>query len=128
MSAPSFHRRGFLRQLAGLPLIGGGVTLIGQPLAVAEPVTEKLMREYADWLVYEHPGVMEELGTDGGRAWQACFGAAFSWHRRHAPIGPIVAPPSTRAALVLSAVGCDWRKDRDPRDVDWSSMAGGDDA
>jgi len=31
------ERRGFLRALAGLPLIGGGVTLVGAPTAVAEP-------------------------------------------------------------------------------------------
>ena len=30
-------RRGFLRQLAHLPLIGGGVTLLGNPTAAAVP-------------------------------------------------------------------------------------------
>ncbi len=45
MSAPS-DRRGFLRGLATLPLIGGGVTLIGNPTrAAAEPVTEDLLQE-----------------------------------------------------------------------------------
>ena len=31
MNASALPHRGFLRQLAGLPLRGGGVTLIGQP-------------------------------------------------------------------------------------------------
>ena len=37
-------RRSFLRQLASLPLIGGGVTLIGKPTAAAVPVTPKAAR------------------------------------------------------------------------------------
>lgn len=32
-------RRGSLRGLTSLPLIGGGVSLIGRPTAVAEPLT-----------------------------------------------------------------------------------------
>ena len=42
MSDP-LARRGFLRGLAHLLLIGGGVTLIGNPTAAAEPVTEELL-------------------------------------------------------------------------------------
>lgn len=33
-------RRGFLRGLAGLPMIGGGVAIIGSPTAAAVPVNE----------------------------------------------------------------------------------------
>ncbi len=39
-------RRGFLRGLVTLPLIGGGVTLIGNPTAAAEPVTKELLVNY----------------------------------------------------------------------------------
>lgn len=39
-------RRGFLGQLATLPLIGGGITLIGQPTAAAVLVTPDLVEAY----------------------------------------------------------------------------------
>jgi hypothetical protein len=45
-------RRGFLRGLAHLPLIGGGVTLLGDPTAAAVPVTEQLLDAYSEWLFY----------------------------------------------------------------------------
>lgn len=41
MTGPE-SRRGFLRGLVSLPLIGGGVTLIGAPTAAATPVTPDL--------------------------------------------------------------------------------------
>lgn len=43
-------RRGFLRGLTRLPLIGGGVALIGAPTAVAEPLTPALLDSYEAWL------------------------------------------------------------------------------
>lgn len=103
---PEPPRRGFLRGLLTLPLIGGAVGLIGAPSAVAEPATGHLMREYADWLVYEHHRVMAEIvgeDTSASSQWQSCFGRAWKWHRADRHI-----PPSTRAALVMSAVGCEW--------------------
>jgi hypothetical protein len=75
-------RRGFLRGLVHLPLIGGGITLIGAPSAVAEPVTKDLLYSYKSWLQMEHPRLND-------------------WESQP--------QPSTRAAGVLSAVGCDWR-------------------
>ena len=123
MSVP-YDRRGFLRGLVSLPLIGGGVTLIGSPSAVAAPITDTLLGEYADWLVYEHSDLMRErFGQDNPRAtqeWRARFGRAFDWHRarghfcRSEPDGALLGDgksfPSTRAALVLATVGCDWRE------------------
>ena len=47
-------RRDFLRGLASLPLIGGGVTILGNPTAAAMPVTPHLMQSYLTWLEYEH--------------------------------------------------------------------------
>jgi len=44
-------RRGFLRNLVTLPLIGGGVTLIGNPTRAAEPVTPDLLDSYNAWLL-----------------------------------------------------------------------------
>lgn len=47
------HRRGFLRSLVSLPLIGGGVTLIGTPTAAAVPVTRDLLERYQAFLLAE---------------------------------------------------------------------------
>jgi len=107
-------RRAFLRQLATLPLIGGAVTLIGQPTAAAEPVTDELLQNYNQWLWGEHQRCGDELGTrfgikDARFDPHRCAGRAFhknsdwSWNYE-------LAPASARAALVLSAVGCDWRE------------------
>ena len=54
-------RRAFLRGLTTLPLIGGAIELIGQPSAVAEPVTLGLMQNYNMWLWHEHHRVGREL-------------------------------------------------------------------
>ena len=118
MSGPH-DRRGFLRGLASLPLIGGGVALIGQPSAVGEPITPDLLWSYKSWLHFEHRMLSYELaGHDLQRAreherfqFEDCPGDQwhFQWDGR-GPAGWIDAPqPSGRAALVLSAVGCDWK-------------------
>ncbi|MCJ2114103.1 hypothetical protein MKK64_23320, partial [Methylobacterium sp. E-025] len=60
MSTPS-NRRGFLRDLVSLPLIGGGVTLIGNPTAVATPITASLLANYETWLNQEAYKVACEL-------------------------------------------------------------------
>ena len=111
-------RRTFLRGLASLPLIGGGVTLIGNPTAAAVPVTLDLMHGYASWLFMEHRMVSYELADyqrdlarDIERAyWPNTPGADwhFQWSGQgsRGPAGWIDAPqPSTRAAVVLSAAG-----------------------
>jgi len=46
-------RRGFLRQLCGLPMLGGGVALLGAPTAVAEPVTSGMLDAYRSFLIGE---------------------------------------------------------------------------
>jgi hypothetical protein len=148
-------RRGFLRQLCHLPLIGGGVALLGAPTAVAEPVTPDLIAAYRRWLVLEHYLLLEECPHTGSilrkpsrpsmAGWsdscvreylgaeqhldqiearfrsECCnfrFRAGFT-AERPSPADrfflnrddlTIVSPPaSTRAALVMSAVGCEWR-------------------
>ena len=119
MSAPA-SRRGFLRGLVSLPLIGGGVTLIGAPTAVAEPISQQLLHEYHDWLMFERSSLIREAFGSADRFGPgSCFGAALKWHRARGefrttsegePLGDGVSFPSTRAALVLSAVGCDWQR------------------
>jgi hypothetical protein len=54
-------RRGFLRGLVTLPLIGGGLSLIGAPSAVAEPVTPALLAAYRRWLQMEQYLLFEEM-------------------------------------------------------------------
>lgn len=129
MSAPA-SRRGFLRGLTTLPLIGGGVTLIGAPSAVAAPITENLRDSYDAWLEYERrwlqwernrgtdtilrmhlPFVMQMYdaerrlkGDPTPCDWIPGANAGAQFHGMGEP------PASTRAALVLSAVGCDWRE------------------
>jgi hypothetical protein len=130
MSAPA-SRRGFLRDLATLPLIGGGVTLIGSPTAVAAPITESLLDSYDAWLEFERrilqweryrntemnyrlhqPFVMQMYDREGKPKGPATAGdyipaanPGAQYHRGGE------APASARAALVLSAVGCNWREE-----------------
>jgi hypothetical protein len=105
-------RRAFLSQLAKLPLIGGGLSLIGQPKAVAEPVTMELLDNYLTWLVAEYIGLYRELQANGHHKMEintrnaaAVFHPPFGWD-------PEFPAPSARAAVVLSAVGCDWKERR----------------
>ena len=115
-------RRGFLRGLTTLPLIGGGVTLIGNPTKAAEPVTRHLLDCYDTWLFYERRFLRWERHGPGGDlgGWDKCVGHWDGERFRpfdivrvdnaggcfHGLDGP---QPSSRAAVVLSAVGCDWR-------------------
>jgi hypothetical protein len=113
-----FNRRGILRGLAALPLIGGGVTLIGQPTASAEPISNDLLEAYNEWLFYERRLLaVERYGLERSAemeryvvhtpAQRYHFSAArgVSWQS--------LPQPSTRAAIVLSAVGCDWKEHGD---------------
>ena len=107
MSGPR-NRRGFLRGLTMLPLIGGGVTLIGAPSAGAEPVTERLLAEYANRAAFEHCRARVALHGSMARTWYTFHGPAYERHREMS--GATARPPSTRAALVLAAVGCGRRE------------------
>src|SRR4051812_4964072 len=99
-------RRSFLRGLTTLPLIGGGVTLIGKPTATAVPVTPELLDAYNEWLFVERRMLcIEQYGKQGGR--EGFVPANTGAHLFHFPPfergGWKVTPnPSTRAALVLS--------------------------
>lgn len=104
-------RRGFLRGLTRLPLIGGSVALIGAPSAVAEPVTLDLLREYETWLGIEHTRIGRMLRPGDNTTSIQFHGPAYEWHYDGVGRRYLHGDPSTRAALVLATVGCDWRED-----------------
>ncbi|WP_156648342.1 hypothetical protein [Methylobacterium sp. Leaf108] len=119
---PAPPRRGFLRGLLSLSLVGGSVALIGAPSAVASPITDDLLDSYDAWLEYERRWLQWERhgNSDVGYRLSKPFASEIAgweqfdmipfanggvrFHGRDEP------PASTRAALVLSAVGCDWRR------------------
>jgi hypothetical protein len=107
-----FDRRGILRGLAALPLVGGSVTLIGQPTASAEPVTQELLLNYNQWLWAERRVLCSHLEPHGYELWRNPPGdnTAGAYHAVD-KIGRLLPDkgPLDRAAIVLSAVGCDWR-------------------
>ena len=106
------HRRSFLRTLAALPLIGGSVALIGQPVAAATPVNLALAEAYLGWLRLEQAKLMHEIvdrpTPRGGLAsWQS--------HVPHSALPDCpdlikvvsAGPAYSRAAVTLSAAGVD---------------------
>ena len=96
-------RRAFLRSLASLPLIGGGLRLIGQPTAVAVPPSRAMLADYCDWLAVERDAALRELyGTAVSRALVDGM-PLFDRHRSWPDM--LVHPPSGRAAVALSAAG-----------------------
>lgn len=108
-------RRGFLRALASLPLIGGGVTLIGQPTAAAVPVTLDLFERYVAWLACEHAEALVQLEELRYPDEPLLAADRRQWVRQPLfwfPDDPVARTnvlstrPSTRAAVVLSAAGC----------------------
>ena len=120
----STSRRGLFRGLAALPLIGGPVSVLGNPTKAAEPVTADLIEAYDTWLFYERRGLrFERYGAlDPDHSWDrrvalvepetglmwnqvSVLNAGGRYHR-YTPDEPTA---SSRAAVVLSAVGCDWR-------------------
>lgn len=110
-------RRGFLRGLASLPLIGGGLTLIGQPTAAAVAVTPGLLERYSAWLAVEYGESLIELAPyrqpdkayaeadrQWAREWCQNSGALQDPARSRFHRPPAFAP-STRAAVILSTAG-----------------------
>ncbi len=107
MNAPA-SRRGFLRGLTTLPLIGGSVALIGAPSAVAAPVTPGMLATYSAWLDIERRALHHASCANGATAFipyinpgaEYHFGQqAFDRHRWGVEA-------QMRAPIVLAAVGC----------------------
>lgn len=87
------------------------MTLIGNPTAAAEPVTSELLNAYSEWLFMERRLLCREQsgGWRDAENFVPCNTGAGLFHID----GPgnwqdPSRKPSTRAALVLSAVGCPW--------------------
>ncbi len=102
-------RRAFLASLAALPMLGGGVKLIGQPTAAAVPVSDGLLQNYEAWLAWERYQLQTELwGRDAADRCTTFLAVNLPGEQWHNPWhdGETCPPASTRAALVLSAVGC----------------------
>ena len=57
------ERRSFLRGLTALPLIGGAVSIVGNPTKAAVPITERLLDQYIAWLAHEHREALAERAT-----------------------------------------------------------------
>ena len=110
-------RRTFLRGLASLPLIGGGVTLIGNPTAAAVPPTPQLLDTYDTWLSLERSWLIwERYGSGSERMYAKGQGIDCVWRNRatgecwtidmvgdHS--GFDHTNTASRAAVVLSAAG-----------------------
>ena len=79
------ERRAFLSSLVSLPLIGGGVTLIGQPTATAVPLSDALLANYEGWLAWERFRLHRELYSDAVAAanvgFLACAVPSENWHK-----------------------------------------------
>lgn len=104
---PAPPRRGFLRGLALLPLIGGSVNLIGNPTAAAEPITPGMLATYAAWLHYEHRSLMHaSCGEGAGGFVPFCNPGAQFHFPLHFDLSRWGLAAQQRAPVVLSAVGC----------------------
>ncbi len=106
-------RRSFLRGLATLPLIGGSVAILGRPTQAAVPVTHDMLCAYDQWLFYERRLLLIEqyqhLGLEMSNVMEGAVPlntAADAFHFPRVGSWRDAPQPSTRAAVVLSAVGC----------------------
>lgn len=105
-------RRSFLHGLITLPLVGGGVTLIGNPTSAAVPVSNDVLASYDQWLFYERRLLVREqyghIGDDMVRAMERAVPVNTAADKFHFPLEGSwrdVPQPSTRAAVILSAAG-----------------------
>jgi hypothetical protein len=97
-------RRGFLRGLVSLPLIGGGVTLIGSPSAAAVPITGGMVATYLAWLHFEQRYVSWAVNARGVVPMMNP-GACFHYVRGEHPTD-IARKALCRAPVILAAAGC----------------------
>ena len=108
MRAPA-SRRGFLRGLTALPLIGGGVTLIGNPSAAAVMPTPGMMATYSAWLHYERRMLLDACfpGERDADKFVPCINPGSHFHfPDNYSRQRVGREAQERAAVVLAAVGC----------------------
>lgn len=105
-------RRRFLSGLATLPLIGGAVSLLGQPPAAATPLSVDLLESYITWLHFEFRLLKAEMRAADPSRYRGDFiltdNAGGDFHRDEYHGWQTEQHASRRAAIILSAVGCDW--------------------
>lgn len=101
---PEPPRRGFLRGLASLPLIGGSVTLIGRPTAAAVPVTGGTVATYLAWLHYEQRYLMWGCNAQGTIPLINPGAIFHDGGRKHPSVAAREA--INRAPVILAAAGC----------------------
>lgn len=110
------NRRGFLRGLTTLPLVGGSVALIGNPVGAAEPPSEACLDSYLAWLHYEQRAVRHARWPEFKRAGGVFIpanNAGDNFHRFDPEGWKLSCQEAVaRAPVVLAAVGCDWRAGR----------------
>lgn len=109
------ERRSFLRGLAGLPLIGGSVALLGSPTAAAVPVTDTLLERYSLFLTIEAREALIEVrerqhiarGYPERAATVREWTEGTNWASGHPWMCGLLdhQRPSARAAVILSAAG-----------------------
>ncbi|MCJ2048615.1 hypothetical protein [Methylobacterium sp. J-070] len=104
MSGPA-NRRGFLRGLTTLPLIGGSVALIGTPVRAAQPVTPGMLATYSAWLHFEQRAIQCAVGMENG-TFIPCLNPGSHFHFDHFSKDRFALDAQLRAPVVLSAVGC----------------------
>jgi len=115
MTSPA-NRRGFLSGLVSLPLIGGGVMLIGKPVGAAGEPSRLCMESYLAWLHFEKRAVHSALYPEIPRGTfvpQDNKGAQFHFADRFGHHGwwqRVKQEALSRAPVVLATVGCDWRE------------------
>ena len=107
MTGPS-NRRGFLRGLTTLPLIGGSVTLIGSPTQAAEPVTPGMLATYSAWLDIERRALHDAscVSRDANFIPYINPGANYHWREAAFDRHRWGVEAQMRAPIVLAAVGC----------------------
>ena len=119
MFEPTFERRGFLRALTAIPLLGGGIKLFGEPTSAAVPISPALLRKYAaflnrelfaTWLetrLIESPWHFTDMGysLSDSSTWRKL---PLWWPLPDDPACEALVTrtaPSSRAAVVLGAAG-----------------------
>lgn len=112
----NLSRRSTLKALAALPCITAPAIFAATEAPADVPITNEMLENYATFLWIErHNLLVERYGLDGYRDRQKLLytdnAAADFFNGQH----PWKAeqPASSRAALVLNAVGIDWRQPRD---------------